>query len=33
MSAGEHLSDEVLQLRQARFDISIYDAVGMAEFS
>jgi len=33
MSAGEHLSDEVLQLWQARFDISIYEAVGMSEFS
>lgn len=33
MSAGEHLSDEVLQLWQERFDISIYEAVGMSEFS
>lgn len=33
MSAGEHLSDEVLQLWQSRFDISIYEAVGMSEFS
>tara|TARA_R110001606_G_scaffold361754_7_gene515264 strand:+ start:179626 stop:181266 length:1641 start_codon:yes stop_codon:yes gene_type:complete len=33
MSAGEHLSDEVLQLWQDRFDISIYEAVGMSEFS
>ncbi len=33
MSAGEHLSDEVLQLWQQRFDISIYEAVGMSEFS
>lgn len=33
MSAGEHLSDEVLQLWEERFDISIYEAVGMSEFS
>jgi acetyl-CoA synthetase len=33
MSAGEHLSDEVLQLWQERFDINIYEAVGMSEFS
>ena len=33
MSAGEHLSDEVLQLWQQRFNISIYEAVGMSEFS
>lgn len=33
MSAGEHLSDEVLQLWQQRFVINIYEAVGMSEFS
>lgn len=33
MSAGEHLSDEVLQLWQQRFAINIYEAVGMSEFS
>jgi acyl-coenzyme A synthetase/AMP-(fatty) acid ligase len=33
MSAGEHLSDEVLQLWQRRFAINIYEAVGMSEFS
>jgi len=33
MSAGEHLSDEVLALWRERFDIDIYEAVGMSEFS
>lgn len=33
MSAGEHLSDEVLQLWRERFAIDIYEAVGMSEFS
>ncbi|PHS71121.1 MAG: acetyl-CoA synthetase [Methylophaga sp.] len=33
MSAGEHLSDEVLQNWQQRFEIDIYEAVGMSEFS
>lgn len=33
MSAGEHLSDEVLSQWQARFGVDIYEAVGMSEFS
>ena len=33
MSAGEHLSDEVLEQWRARFGIDIYEAVGMSEFS
>lgn len=33
MSAGEHLSDEVLSLWRERFDMDIYEAVGMSEFS
>ena len=33
MSAGEHLSDEVLSQWHARFGIDIYEAVGMSEFS
>lgn len=33
MSAGEHLSDEVLQLWRDRFGRDIYEAVGMSEFS
>jgi acyl-coenzyme A synthetase/AMP-(fatty) acid ligase len=33
MSAGEHLSDEVLSLWRERFNIDIYEAVGMSEFS
>ena len=33
MSAGEHLSDEVLAQWQERFGIDIYEAVGMSEFS
>lgn len=33
MSAGEHLSDEVLTQWRARFGQDIYEAVGMSEFS
>jgi len=33
MSAGEHLSDEVLQQWRERFGADIYEAVGMSEFS
>jgi acyl-coenzyme A synthetase/AMP-(fatty) acid ligase len=33
MSAGEHLSDEVLSQWKARFKFDIYEAVGMSEFS
>jgi acyl-coenzyme A synthetase/AMP-(fatty) acid ligase len=33
MSAGEHLSDEVLALWRERFGIDIHEAVGMSEFS
>jgi len=33
MSAGEHLSDEVLMQWHARFGLNIYEAVGMSEFS
>ena len=33
MSAGEHLSDEVLTQWRARFGRDIYEAVGMSEFS
>lgn len=33
MSAGEHLSDEVLSLWHQRFGMDIYEAVGMSEFS
>ncbi len=33
MSAGEHLSDEVLSLWRQRFAMDIYEAVGMSEFS
>lgn len=33
MSAGEHLSDEVLAQWHERFAIDIYEAVGMSEFS
>jgi acyl-coenzyme A synthetase/AMP-(fatty) acid ligase len=33
MSAGEHLSDEVLQHWRERFGRDIYEAVGMSEFS
>lgn len=33
MSAGEHLSDEVLSQWHKRFGLDIYEAVGMSEFS
>jgi len=33
MSAGEHLSDEVLTQWHTRFGLNIYEAVGMSEFS
>lgn len=33
MSAGEHLSDEVLQQWRERFGRDVYEAVGMSEFS
>lgn len=33
MSAGEHLSDEVLTQWHVRFGLNIYEAVGMSEFS
>lgn len=33
MSAGEHLSDEVLQQWRGRFGRDIFEAVGMSEFS
>ena len=33
MSAGEHLSDEVLSQWRNRFGLDIYEAVGMSEFS
>ena len=33
MSAGEHLSDDVLSQWHARFGVDIYEAVGMSEFS
>ncbi|QDC44369.1 acyl-CoA synthetase [Methylophilus medardicus] len=33
MSAGEHLSDEVLTQWRDRFGLDIYEAVGMSEFS
>ena len=33
MSAGEHLSDEVLSQWKDRFGLDIYEAVGMSEFS
>lgn len=33
MSAGEHLSDEVLSQWKSRFQLDIYEAVGMSEFS
>jgi acetyl-CoA synthetase len=33
MSAGEHLSDEVLSQWRGRFGLDIYEAVGMSEFS
>ncbi len=33
MSAGEHLSDEVLSLWKSRFEVPIYEGLGMSEFS
>ena len=33
MSAGEHLSDEMLFLWRERFAMDIYEAIGMSEFS
>jgi acetyl-CoA synthetase len=33
MSAGEHLSDEMFTLWKERFDLDIYEAVGMSEIS
>ena len=33
MSAGEHLSDDMLAAWQMRFGLEIYEAVGMSEFS
>ncbi len=33
MSAGEHLSDEMLSQWRERFGVDIYEAVGMSEFS
>jgi acetyl-CoA synthetase len=33
MSAGEHLSDDMLALWRTRFGVDIYEAVGMSEFS
>jgi acetyl-CoA synthetase len=33
MSAGEHLSDDMLALWRTRFGMDIYEAVGMSEFS
>lgn len=33
MSAGEHLSDEMFTLWRDRFELDIYEAVGMSEFS
>ncbi|MCB1704145.1 MAG: acyl-CoA synthetase [Halioglobus sp.] len=33
MSAGEHLSDEMLFQWRERFDMDIYEAIGMSEFS
>ncbi len=33
MSAGEHLSDDMLSAWRARFGMDIYEAVGMSEFS
>jgi acetyl-CoA synthetase len=33
MSAGEHLSDEVFRFWNERFELNIYEAVGMSEFS
>lgn len=33
MSAGEHLSDEMLLAWQERFKMDVYEAIGMSEFS
>lgn len=33
MSAGEHLSDDMLSTWRTRFDMDIFEAVGMSEFS
>jgi len=32
MSAGEHLSDDMLSAWRARFGMDIFEAVGMSEF-
>ncbi|PHS15856.1 MAG: acetyl-CoA synthetase [Kangiella sp.] len=33
MSAGEHLSDEMLEAWRKRFEMDVYEAIGMSEFS
>lgn len=33
MSAGEHLSDEMLSAWRVRFNMDVYEAIGMSEFS
>ncbi len=33
MSAGEHLSDEMLEAWRERFEIDVYEAIGMSELS
>ncbi len=33
MSAGEHLSDEMLHAWRDRFEMDVYEAIGMSEFS
>ena len=33
MSAGEHLSDEMLEAWRNRFEMDVYEAIGMSEFS
>lgn len=33
MSAGEHLSDEMLNAWRERFDMDVYEAIGMSELS
>ncbi len=33
MSAGEHLSDEILHAWRERFGMDVYEAIGMSEFS
>ena len=33
MSAGEHLSDEMLMAWRERFEMDVYEAIGMSEFS